>query len=150
MKAFVAVLLLLLPIVGQAKKSPDLRKVFMQFEKTYLTNNAQSVEKWLASGVKISETLHLPGGRTSTVSATRSQLLQSMKRMPISNHTPHGSLKDIHITTQSNGRFCGESHITTAPGSSDRNPENGIKRKICFKPVGDGYKVTKLVIDVFY
>lgn len=149
MGRYIALPLLLLPVSVYAGQ-PDLRQVYLNFEAAYLSNNADSVNRWLAQDAKISETLHVPGGRTSTVNISRSQLLESMRRMRRVNESPRASPDKVQITRAAGGKFCGTAAAEENVNISGTSYTERIVRTACFRSSGRRYKVTQQKIDVFY
>jgi hypothetical protein len=59
-------------------------KVFLDFEKDYLSNNVAAIAPWFIEDPELAQTIHFPGG-SDTVKAKKDQLLASIKQSKTPN-----------------------------------------------------------------
>lgn len=148
MKRIVAILCIACPVMAQSAET-TWRQVYLDFESAYLSNDADRVDKWLGPDVRLSQTLHIPGGRTDTVMASRAQLLASMRRQAAPNQAPGSKAEDVRVTAVPGG-FCGTTETTVEVVVAGKLHEERETRKVCFTSAAAGYQVTEQTIDAFY
>lgn len=148
MKRIIPAFFIALPVLAQSDETA-FRRVYLDFESAYLSNNAEAVDKWLSPDVRLSQTLHIPSGETDTVKASRAQLIASMQKQKAPNKTPRSKAENVRITAVSDG-FCGTSETKAEVVVTAKLHEEREVRKVCFKSAASGYQVTEQTIDVFY
>lgn len=144
------VLVSLILCVAAVAMDIDERKIYLEFESDYHSNNAENIDAWLAQDVSLKQTLHIPGIGADTIKVTREQILSSMRKTNRPNTTPMSNLDDVTIEKFDDGRFCGNSKTVTETVVTGKKYIEKEDRKVCFRLSQEKYLVTEQTIDVYY
>ena len=124
--------------------------IFLQFEEDYMNNDATRFAQWISNEYTLSQTLHVPGVGSDTLSVSKQQVLDSMEATSKPNSTPRSTSEDIEIETISENKFCGISQTSDNRLVGDRKYEEKEIRKVCFVKTNAVYKAIAHSIDVHY
>jgi len=142
--------LVILSGAAWAADPPDPRvEAYLGFERAYLSNDARAVDRLLARDADLKQTLHIPDFGPDSVTPTRRQLLQGMRRAGARSPAGLTSPADIRIEEAEAG-FCGSGGGAKEVTVGGKRHKEREVRKVCFRHERGRYVVVQHIIEVYF
>ena len=122
---------------------------YQEYEKAYLSNDAEAMARWLTPDAELSETLHV-GGKSDTRHMSRKQLLAAMRQVDGKSKDLPSSSSQVTISEATPAGFCANATASDQAIVAGTKYQEREERRACFALVGANYEVKSHSIDIFY
>jgi len=130
--------------------SDENKRVYIEFEAAYMSNDADRFSEWLAEDYEIKQTLHIPGVGADYRPVTKEQLIASMRRNGKPSSFPRSEQSTVIIETKDETKFCGSSSTENQTKVRGKDYQEKEKRKVCFRKDGNRFLAVEHSIDVYF
>jgi hypothetical protein len=151
MRILIALAMLTLSSLSAASDDA-FKSIYMQFEATFKSRDADKVSKWLSENYELLQTMSFPGvGLVGGDKSSKKKILSYMHSGIRLDSYPPSKLSDIRVKIIKNNEFCGYSSVHIPNKSMGRNKDSEMAqdRKVCFRLEGGKYVVYKHTIETY-